>query len=634
MKKRLGIFLFYNPRGVVYDYVTYLLNDISTCLDKLVVVCNGFINQEGRKALSRYADALVVRPNEGFDFAAWREGILDVCGMDEVRRYDELVLFNDSFFGPLYPFATVFERMDAQADIDFWGLSSHGPAPQKDVEDRPQYLQTYFLACRSNMVCSDEFEDYWTNLEPCATFSEHANLVACRFTQHFEDLGYTWTAYSPTFDLESEDISKNVSHHMYDSYEMVAHRGFPIIKRKTFTMPLRAFLRFSNTTTLWDTLAYIDEHTDYDTRLIWDYLLTNYPISVITDALCLTKVLPRTYVATPMPVVAGEAPKVAVIAHLYYEDMFDSYMSLLQQVPKGIDVYVTVSSQQKKETLESLAEQLGIDHCTVVLVQNQGRDLSALLVGCKDIVCRYDYVCFTHDKKTTHNQFVQQGREFANMLSEGMLASAQYIHNVIDLFQRSPWLGLAVPPRPYHGVAFKGIQSKYWMANYGQTLAVLSRLGVKVPMSKSVECLAVGSAFWFRTEALAPLFEEDWTINDFPGEPLPTDGSISHGLERCFPFVAQSQGYATCQIMPDSMAQVVAQDYAYMLDTTVREVESNHQFKVASDTFNDVLTSWGAFTSVYRLRTTKRVKRRVKGFVRRNLPFLITARRLLRKKRR
>jgi len=622
MKKRLGIFLFYNPSGRVHDYVTYLLNDISSCLEKLVIVCNGFINRDGREALGRFADELVVRPNVGFDFAAWKEGILDVCGMDEVRRYDELVLFNDSFFGPLYPFSTVFKKMDAQDDIDFWGLSSHGAAPQATAEDRPQYLQTYFLACRKGMVASEEFESYWANLEPCATFAEHANLIACRFTEHFEKLGYSWTAYCPTFDLESDDISKNVSHHMYDSYEMVARRGFPIIKRKTFTMPLRAFLRFSNVTTLWDTLDYIDKHTGYDTALIWDYLLKNCSVGDLAETLCLTKVLPQTYVTTPVSPAKDVGPKVAVIVHLYYPDLFESYVHMLQRVPSGIDLYVTVSSQEKKAVLEELTKGLGLDRCAVVLVSNQGRDLSALLVGCKDIVMRYDYVCFTHDKKTTHNQYAQQGRAFANALCEGMLASAEYVHNVIELFNSSPWLGLAVPPRPYHGEGFKGLASKYWMADYEQTVAVLSRLGIKVPMSKTSECLAVGSAFWFRTKALAPLFEEDWTIRDFPGEPLPTDGSISHGLERCFPFVAQSQGYATCRIMPESMARGIAQDYTYMLDTTVREVESNHQFKVVSDTFNDVLTSWGAFTSVYRLRTTKRVKRRVRSFVRGVLPFL------------
>lgn len=622
MKKRLGIFLFYNPRGVVHDYVTYLLDDISTCLDKLVIVCNGFINFDSRETLRKYTDELVVRPNEGFDFAAWREGILDVCGMDEVRSYDELVLFNDSFFGPLYPFSTVFERMDAQEEIDFWGLSSHGAAPQEDTEDRPQYLQTYFLACRKRMVASSEFEQYWTGLKPCSTFAEHANLIACRFTEHFANLGYTWTAYCPTFDLESEDISKNVSHHMYDSYEMVARRGFPIIKRKTFTMPLRAFLMFSNATTLQDTLSYIDEHTDYDTSLIWEYLLKNCSVSDIADTLCLTKVLPDSNSPQASPVVSESAPRVAVIVHLYYPDLFATYLDMLQRVPDKTDIYITVSSSQKKEMLEQMVAQRCMDRCKVMLVASQGRDLSALLLGCKDVVPNYEYVCFTHDKKTSHNQYVQQGRAFADLLSDGMLASQEYVNNVIDLFERNPWLGLAVPPRPYHGEGFKGIASKYWMADYEQTLAVLSRLGIKVPINKAVECLSVGTAFWFRTKALMPLFEEGWTINDFPGEPLPTDGSFNHGLERCFPFVAQSQGYATCEIIPESMAAGIAQDYTHMLDTTVREVKDNHQFRMESGSFNDVLVTWGKFTAMYRLRTTRRVKKRVRDFAINLFPFL------------
>lgn len=58
-----------------------------------------------------------------------------------------------------------------------------------------------------------------------------------------------------------------------------------------------------------------------------------------------------------------------------------------------------------------------------------------------------------------------------------------------------------------------------------------------------------GSVFWFRVKALAPLFDHGWKHEDFPPEPLPQDGTISHAIERIYPFVAQGAGYYPAQAM-------------------------------------------------------------------------------------
>jgi hypothetical protein len=40
-------------------------------------------------------------------------------------------------------------------------------------------------------------------------------------------------------------------------------------------------------------------------------------------------------------------------------------------------------------------------NCDVILKQNRGRDVSSLLVACKEYVFKYEYLCFIHDKKST-----------------------------------------------------------------------------------------------------------------------------------------------------------------------------------------------------------------------------------------
>ena len=81
-----------------------------------------------------------------------------------------------------------------------------------------------------------------------------------------------------------------------------------------------------------------------------------------------------------------------------------------------------------------------------------------------------------------------------------------------------------------------------WGPNFENTKKLMKELGVDVPISgeKIADCaptaVCSGSA-----PALAPLFDHGWKHTDFPPEPLPQDGTISHAIERVYPFVAQGQ---------------------------------------------------------------------------------------------
>ena len=325
-KKRIGLFLFYNTKGKVYEYVEYLLADISACLNELIIVSNGYLREDGRTALKKYSDKILERPNTGFDAAGWKEGILD-CGIEKIREFDELVLFNDSFFGPFYPFRQVFSEMDTR-DTDFWGLSSHGPAPsignKGPYGNRPAYIQTYFMAFRQSMLNSSAFIDYWKELKEFSSFTDLVEQHSAILTKHFEDQGFRWDVYSDTRDLESNDIRKNMSYHMFDSYNMVAKRRLPIIKRKTFIMPKEQHLRYGIADSLFRTLCYIDKQTDYDVRLIWNYFLDNYNLYDLKQSLNLNYVL-DTHRA---PEISG-IPPAAAIVHLTDQEFFD--LSLMER---------------------------------------------------------------------------------------------------------------------------------------------------------------------------------------------------------------------------------------------------------------------------------------------------------------
>ena len=242
--RRLGVFVTYDPDGLVDDYIVFLLRDMKRNLARLIIVANGPLTEAGRIRLREFSDEIHERPNIGFDVAAWQEGLARHCGYDSLAAYDELVLFNDSFFGPLYPFADVFETM-AQRNLDFWGLSVHGETRGTGLCPygyRPRYLQTYFLVFRHRLLSVPAFRDFWEGLPVFRHFEELADRFAGVLTRHFADLGFTWGAYSDTSDLE-QGREKNFDPHTFNLYELIAHRRYPVIKRRSFKVSRTHYLR-------------------------------------------------------------------------------------------------------------------------------------------------------------------------------------------------------------------------------------------------------------------------------------------------------------------------------------------------------------------------------------------------------
>ena len=561
--KRIGIFLFRDEKGIVDDYVKYLINDMINNLEELYIVVNGVLSKEGEIILKQYTANIIIRPDIGFDVGGWQDAILNYIGFEKIVEYDELILFNDSFFGPLYPFKEVFSIMD-QEKIDFWGLSSHGAAPGTGAcpyGDRPRYLQTYFLGFRKNLVESEEFQEFWKTLPIFKKFEEVGEGFGCVFTKGFEDLGYKWKAYSDTSDLESEDIRKNMSFHTFNPYDMVARRKFPIVKRKLFITEKDTILRFNYGDELRKTLEYIEKNSNYDLDMIYRYLLRTYNLYDLKNSLNMNCVLPYKVKQGGTIKKQGRA---VVIAHLYYPELFDYCIGYLRNIPRNIDIVITIGNEEKKEILQKKCEKQMEHPVMIRKVNERGRDLSALLVGCHDLIKQYEYLCFVHDKKSVQKEYITVGTSFCDLLWENMLKSEEYICNILNTFEKNEILGMLVPPNVYHGTYFWS-STNYWTICYQGTKRLASALGIEAKIEKEKQPVSVGTVFWCKTKALNKLFEFPFEYEDFPTEPLPNDGSISHILERIIPYVAQHHGFLTSTVMNTEYAETEITNFRYML---------------------------------------------------------------------
>ena len=187
---RLGIFAFFDPEGVVDQYVIQLLQSMRPNFERLIVVSNSIIAEAERTVLEQNADAVFVRENHGLDAAAFKAGMVCFCGWEELCCYDEVVLFNDTFFGPIGSFDKMFAEM-AERDLDFWGMSAGYPAVDGWRKVKcgyiPSHIQTFFVSFRKQMVQSSVFQNYWNQYDD--TMDDFVSVVSNHemiMTNHYQ----------------------------------------------------------------------------------------------------------------------------------------------------------------------------------------------------------------------------------------------------------------------------------------------------------------------------------------------------------------------------------------------------------------------------------------------------------------
>ena len=85
--------------------------------------------------------------------------------------------------------------------------------------------------------------------------------------------------------------------------------------------------------------------------------------------------------------------------------------------------------------------------------------------------------------------------------------------------------------------------------------------------------------FWCRTAALTKITNKNWQIEDFPEEPMPKDGTISHALERIFPFAAQTLGFYSGWIMNEEFARNEVENFIQFSFNPYQYIPLGHLFQ-------------------------------------------------------
>jgi hypothetical protein len=233
--------------------------------------------------------------------------------------------------------------------------------------------------------------------------------------------------------------------------------------------------------------------------------------------------------------------RTAIHAHFHYPDLIGDFLAKLGANVSRCDLFLSTDEEAKAEALRKHLSHFGRGRVEVRVVPNRGRDIGPLLTEFgRLLVADYDVVGHFHSKRS---RSIDEGlgdrwREF--LWRHLLGTSPRMMDLALSALATDDRLGLIFAEEPH---------LTDWSSNFklAEKLAKQAIIGEVLPPFFEYP---VGTMFWARSDALAPLVNLNLGWSDYPEEPLPKDGTILHALERLLPFAARKQGldFATLHI--------------------------------------------------------------------------------------
>ncbi len=371
------------------EWLIYFVNSIRNVSDDIFLCVSENIENNLYDKLHSFTEN-VFKYSTYIDINRWKDILLNKA---DLSKYDYLLLANDSSYGPIYPLDEVMNAM-YHSSADLWGITSHGKMKinaGKHARLWPRFVQTHFWTMKKSLFTDKRFEKYLKSLPTYRDLGEASEGFEFTFTRQVEVWGYQWDTYIDTKELENEDYF--MSFILFDSYRLISKEKCPFLPRVIFDLDSSVIRDYNEGHDIPNVIKFIDKHTDYDVHLIWNDLIGRKDPADLLERLNLY------YLGTTEGTSESLKCHGAIFAYLYYSDLIEESLEYINHVPNDFDIYIASDTEEKlctiREQMERVRDKARIH---LLLHENKGRDLSALLVLFKPYVMQYDLICFVHDK--------------------------------------------------------------------------------------------------------------------------------------------------------------------------------------------------------------------------------------------
>lgn len=253
--------------------------------DTVVFASNSKISAQDKKRLNGLYDKFIQRKNKGFDFSAWRDS-MNSFGWSNIEKYDELTIMNDTCFGPIHDFRSVYKEMKSRG-VDFWGMTINVALKDLVVDGRggfvfaPAHIQSYYITFDKRVFTTDIFKTFWNNIIDYSDVQDVIINYEIKLTDLLESNGYTYDAYYNAKNAWKKDVMtrKDVDTSAFSAGNMKKYnpgytctrplwllgevQKYPFIKTKSIVMATKQIPGIRN---------YLIKNTNYPVQLIDSYI--------------------------------------------------------------------------------------------------------------------------------------------------------------------------------------------------------------------------------------------------------------------------------------------------------------------------------------------------------------------------
>ena len=244
--RRICLFAGYDAQNKVQDYVVYLVKKLSLISD-VYYMGNSHLPTDELSKLVPYTKLADTCAHQQRCFGSWQR-LIALLGWENLLRYDELILCNDSVYGPFQNLENIFKTMKGRG-YDFWSMTADSAYDF--------HLHNYFMVFSAAVIRNRVFQNFWSSIP------RYSVIYNCSFelTPLLLDEGFVGNSYIRGY--RNENI-------MQQPQKMVHNFKLPFVKTKSF-LPHNKYTAGSGLA-----LRYrIRTQSNYDTGLINAHIKAN-----------------------------------------------------------------------------------------------------------------------------------------------------------------------------------------------------------------------------------------------------------------------------------------------------------------------------------------------------------------------
>ena len=217
---RTAVFAFYDKNAVIDDYIIRYIKELKQSCLRVIFVSGVRLSDYEKNKIRRYVNLIIDDPHTEYDFGSYKRGFKYI----DTTLTDEIVFVNDSFYGPLFPLAPIFDRM-SEKDCDFWGMSENKygliKIGEKYKSVKRPHLQSYFMVFKKHVINSEAFIDFINSVHEEPQKNDIIINYEIGLSEVMKDAGFRYNTYAK----ESGDnpvVTK--------WKELITRHHFPLIK--------------------------------------------------------------------------------------------------------------------------------------------------------------------------------------------------------------------------------------------------------------------------------------------------------------------------------------------------------------------------------------------------------------------